>query len=105
IEACPVLKNGALKPRWKMKTGKRNFLRRSLGVLIPVGALVFGSVGSSRAAADLCVPVGWATQNGGTTGGGTAAPVTVTTLADFQTQASSSGAKVILVQGTMGVDV
>jgi len=53
-------------------------------------------------AADLCAPVGWCTQNGGTTGGGSATPVTVYSLADLQTQASSSGAKVIVVSGTMG---
>jgi len=54
---------------------------------------------------DQCAPVGWATQNGGTTGGGSATPVTVTTLADLQTQASSSGAKVIYVSGTVGTGV
>ena len=54
---------------------------------------------------DQCSPVGWATQNGGTTGGGTAAPVTVTTLSALQSQASSSGAKVIYVSGTMGSGV
>ncbi|MBL0358192.1 MAG: InlB B-repeat-containing protein [Chitinophagaceae bacterium] len=54
---------------------------------------------------DQCIPVGWATQNGGTTGGGAAVPVTVTTLAALQTQASSSGAKVIYVSGNMGAGV
>ena len=56
-------------------------------------------------AQDLCAPVGWATQNGGTTGGGTATPITVSTLADLQTQANSVGAKVIYVSGTMGAGV
>jgi uncharacterized repeat protein (TIGR02543 family) len=54
---------------------------------------------------DQCAPVGWATQNGGTTGGGSATPITVNTLAALQTQASSSGAKVIYVSGTMGTGV
>ncbi|MFT3681467.1 MAG: InlB B-repeat-containing protein [Ferruginibacter sp.] len=54
---------------------------------------------------DQCSPVGWATQNGGTTGGGSATPITVTTLADLQTQAKASGAKVIYVSGTMGAGV
>jgi uncharacterized repeat protein (TIGR02543 family) len=54
---------------------------------------------------DQCAPVGWATLNGGTTGGGNATPVTVTTLSALQTQASSSGAKVIYVSGTMGTGV
>ena len=56
-------------------------------------------------AQDLCAPIGWATQNGGTTGGGAAAPITVSTLADLQTQANSTGAKVIYVSGTMGAGV
>jgi pectate lyase len=54
---------------------------------------------------DLCTPVGWATQNGGTTGGGTATPITVSTLTDLQAQANSVGAKVIYVSGTMGTGV
>jgi pectate lyase len=52
-------------------------------------------------AQDQCRPVGWATQNGGTTGGGTATPVTVKTISELQTQAKSSGAKVIYVEGTL----
>ncbi len=54
---------------------------------------------------DQCVPVGWATQGGTTTGGGSATPVTVTTLSSLQSQASSSGAKVIYVSGVMGSGV
>lgn len=54
---------------------------------------------------DQCAPIGWATQNGGTTGGGAATPVTVTTLSALQSQASSTGAKVIYVSGTMGSGV
>lgn len=56
-------------------------------------------------AQDQCMPVGWATQNGGTTGGGNATPVTVSTLSALQTQAGSSGAKVIYVSGTIGSGV
>ena len=56
-------------------------------------------------AQDKCIPIGWASQNGGTTGGGAATPVTVTTLSALQTQASSTGAKVIYVSGTMGAGV
>jgi len=68
--------------------------------------LAFFSININHAfAQDLCAPVGWATQNGGTTGGGTATPITVTTLADLQAQANSTGAKVIYVSGTVGVDV
>ncbi len=56
-------------------------------------------------AQDLCAPIGWATQNGGTTGGGNATPIIVSTLADLQAQARSVGAKVIYVSGTMGAGV
>jgi pectate lyase len=43
--------------------------------------------------------VGWATQSGGITGGGTAAPTTVTTLAAFNTAAAGTAARVIMVSG------
>ena len=56
-------------------------------------------------AQDLCVPVGWATLNGGTSGGGSASPITVSTLTDLQTQANSTGAKVIYVSGIIGAGV
>ncbi len=56
-------------------------------------------------AQDMCTPIGWAAQNGGTTGGGNVAPVTVTNIADLQTQAKSTGAKVIYVSGVMGAGV
>jgi len=42
-------------------------------------------------------PEGWASQNGGTTGGTGGTEVTVSTMADLQTQAKSSGKKIILV--------
>ncbi len=45
--------------------------------------------------------VGWATQGGGTTGGAGGPTVTVSAFADFRTQAQSSGAKTILVNGML----
>ncbi|NUT46119.1 MAG: carbohydrate-binding protein [Saccharothrix sp.] len=45
--------------------------------------------------------LGWATQAGGTTGGAGGASVTVSSFADFRTQAQSSGAKTILVNGML----
>jgi pectate lyase len=65
--------------------------------LLPVSLNLFSQ--------DQCAPVGWATQNGGTTGGGSATPITVTTLSALQSNASSSGAKVIYVSGTVGTGV
>ncbi|OKI35236.1 hypothetical protein A6A25_24110 [Saccharothrix sp. CB00851] len=45
--------------------------------------------------------VGWAAQAGGTTGGAGGTTVTVSTFADFRTQAQSAGAKTILVDGML----
>jgi pectate lyase len=45
--------------------------------------------------------VGWATQGGGTTGGGNAAPVTVTSASALSSALSASGASVIRVSGTI----
>ncbi len=77
----------------------KNTFKRFLAVafLLPLFLTAFSQ--------DQCSPVGWATQNGGTTGGGTAASVIVTTLANLQSQASSAGAKVIYVSGIMGTGV
>jgi pectate lyase len=44
---------------------------------------------------------GWASQNGGTTGGGNATPVLVTTLAQLQSEVSGTTAKVIYVEGDL----
>lgn len=46
------------------------------------------------------VPVGWASMDGGTTGGGAIVPILVSNLADFKAQAEGDEAKVIYVQGT-----
>ncbi|MBP2184392.1 pectate lyase family protein [Amycolatopsis magusensis] len=45
--------------------------------------------------------VGWATQAGGTTGGAAGSTVTVSSFADFRTQAQASGARTILVNGML----
>jgi pectate lyase len=47
-------------------------------------------------------PLGWASQNGGTTGGAGGTEVTVTTMADLQKYAKASGKYIIWVKGTMG---
>ncbi|HOQ31956.1 MAG TPA: pectate lyase [Candidatus Hydrogenedens sp.] len=46
---------------------------------------------------------GWASENGGVTGGGKAQPVTVGTVEEFQSLASSEEPKTILLSGTIGV--
>jgi pectate lyase len=47
-------------------------------------------------------PVGWASLNGGTTGGGTVTGLVVTTLAQFNTAAKGTTAAVIFVSGNLG---
>src|SRR5215831_5109920 len=47
-------------------------------------------------------PVGFASLNGGTTGGGSATPQVVTTLSQFNTAAKGTTAAVIFVSGNLG---
>jgi pectate lyase len=49
-------------------------------------------------------PIGWASESGGTTGGGNATPVLVTSLSQFKSEVSGATAKVIYVQGTFAAD-
>ena len=50
-------------------------------------------------------PIGWASENGGTTGGGSATPVLVTSLAQFKRAVSGTSPAVIYVEGTFSPDV
>ena len=60
--------------------------------------------GSLTAKIGNCAQVpGWASQNGGTTGGGSAAETTVTTYAQLKSAIESSSVKVIKVSGTITV--
>ncbi|KAL5636313.1 hypothetical protein ACGC1H_004952 [Rhizoctonia solani] len=45
--------------------------------------------------------IGYATLSGGTTGGGSASPVTVTTLAALKTAVTGNTAKVVIISGTI----
>src|SRR5262249_60833392 len=47
-------------------------------------------------------PVGFASLNGNTTGGGSATPQVVTTLSQFNTAAKGTNAAVIFVSGNLG---
>ena len=49
-------------------------------------------------------PIGWASQSGGTTGGGNATPILVTSLSQFKSEVSGSTAKVLYVQGEFSPD-
>lgn len=49
-------------------------------------------------------PIGWASQSGGTTGGGSATATLVTSLAQFKTAVAGTSPAVIYVQGTFSPD-
>jgi len=49
-------------------------------------------------------PIGWASQGTATTGGGTATPILVTTLAQFKSEVTGTAAKVIYVKGEFAAD-
>jgi gliding motility-associated-like protein/uncharacterized repeat protein (TIGR02543 family) len=57
----------------------------------------------SAQAQDQCTVVGWASENGGVTGGGTATPTVVTTYNELKTAITSSSVKVIHVSGTITI--
>lgn len=50
---------------------------------------------------DACQPIGWATQNGGVTGGGNDIPVVVSNYNDFKKAIGSATSKVIHINGTI----
>jgi uncharacterized repeat protein (TIGR02543 family) len=52
---------------------------------------------------DLCAPVGWVTQNGGVTGGGSATPTVVTTYAALKTAITSTTVKVVNISGSITI--
>ena len=64
--------------------------------------LVAASAAFAVTASKTDTPMGWASQNGGTTGGTGGTEVTVTTMADLQKYAKMSGKYIIWVKGTMG---
>ena len=77
-------------------------------ILSKIFLLAVGFAVCASAAVDQCKPIGWATRSGRTstpfevTGGGSAAPITVTTLADLQKYAKDSSPRVIYIDGTLG---
>ncbi|CAE6484723.1 unnamed protein product [Rhizoctonia solani] len=108
------------------RLSSRDFLHQHLGYLKPLSsylplvplsftmkfssALVFAfglgaayatPVVEKRASTSDKATIGYATLSGGTTGGGSASAVTVTTLAALKTAVSGSTAKVVIVSGTI----
>jgi pectate lyase len=90
------------------ETHRRPWGSSAAGVGVAVTALVLAMGAVANAATDgpvtLAAPaglVGWAAQDGGTTGGAGGSTVTVSSFADFKTQAEDDGARIILVNGVL----
>ncbi|KAH7343141.1 polysaccharide lyase family 1 protein [Rhizoctonia solani] len=66
-----------------------------------LGAAYASPVVEKRASTSDKATIGYATLSGGTTGGGSATPVTVTTLAALKTAVTGSTAKVVIISGTI----
>lgn len=75
---------------------KRNGISVAVYVLFLMALLNFPAT-----AQDLCQPVGWATQNGGVTGGGNVTPVVVSNYSDLKAAVTSSSVKVVHIEGTI----
>lgn len=73
-------------------------MRRSIRLLLASLILCTSNIAYSQ---DQCKVVGWATQNGSVTGGGSATPKVVSTYADLKSALTTSSVKVVHVQGTI----
>ncbi|CAE6439967.1 unnamed protein product [Rhizoctonia solani] len=73
----------------------------TLALAFGLGAAYATPVVEKRAATSDKATIGYATLSGGTTGGGSATPVTVTTLAALKTAVTGSTAKVVIISGTI----
>jgi pectate lyase len=73
-------------------------MRRSIRLLLASIVLFTSTIAHSQ---DQCKVVGWATQNGSVTGGGTATPKVVSTYADLKSALTTASVKVVHVQGTI----
>jgi gliding motility-associated-like protein/uncharacterized repeat protein (TIGR02543 family) len=74
---------------------KLHFLTLVLCVIIPGTIHVH--------AQDQCTVVGWASENGGATGGGTANPTVVTNYNDLKTALTSASVKVVHISGSITI--
>ena len=69
----------------------------------PVPDIVYVGDSEQGDGVDVCEPVGWATQNGGVTGGGSATPVVVSNYTELEAAINNSSVKVIHISGTIDV--
>ncbi|CCO32843.1 hypothetical protein BN14_06906 [Rhizoctonia solani AG-1 IB] len=73
----------------------------ALTLAFGLGAAYATPVVEKRASTSDKATIGYATLSGGTTGGGSASPVTVTTLAALKTAVTGNTAKVVIISGTI----
>lgn len=67
-------------------------------LLLGIALFLFSPFAKSQ-----CTVTGWASQNGGVTGGGTATAVTVTTYAELKSAITTSSVKNVVVSGTIAI--
>ncbi|KAG8704608.1 hypothetical protein FRC09_003437 [Ceratobasidium sp. 395] len=68
---------------------------------VGLGAVSASPVVEKRASTSDRATIGYATLSGGTTGGGSASPVTVTSLSALKSAVSGNSAKVVIISGTI----
>ena len=82
---------------------KQNILGTA-GSTFALAVIMIAAVASyGQPVTPVAIPDGYATQNGGTTGGGSATPVIVTTASAFKAVAENDDPAVIFVQGKLNV--
>jgi gliding motility-associated-like protein/uncharacterized repeat protein (TIGR02543 family) len=79
---------------------KRFFMKPKFSLFVLSAAIVCTI---NLAAQDQCTVVGWASENGSVTGGGTATPTVITTYDELKTAITASSVKVIHVSGTITI--
>ncbi|CAE6421439.1 unnamed protein product [Rhizoctonia solani] len=77
------------------------FTASALALITGLGVVSANPLLQKRASASDSAPLGYATLSGGTTGGGSATPVTVTTLDELKAAVTGNSAKVIIISGSI----
>jgi pectate lyase len=76
---------------------------RTVLIAATLGAATVAVGATAQPALAVGTPIGWATQNGGTTGGGSAGPVTVTSSSALISAMQSSSPAVVRVSGMISI--
>jgi len=73
-------------------------MKQTRQLLLAICLMLFASL---TAFSQTCTLVGWASQNGGVTGGGSATPTVVSNYTDFKNAITSTTVKVVHISGTI----